>query len=366
MIGELMKKLLAVILSIVFLLTLVSCKAEEPETEVSIGSDPEVSIEPAETPAAQGEESIPFQFHEVGTFYFEDSAAMPGISVITSAAELDAFFETYGSGIYLGGGAEDYGRGPWLTDLCEEYDDTFFAEKDLIIFHTGGAPSEEFIVTNLSRKKNEWIVNMDIIVPFALEDAFEDCLIVIETDTDKTMKSTDANAISFEQNVINVPDGGFEYAGLNGEYAFSAQTLYGNPYENGIYPKNTAITSSEELAEYIEENREIIYLGGDEEELTDTTTFLKGCEKYDDAFFAENDLIVCFINYPPTCTPIPKVTGLSRSGPLWEVSAEIEGSGGAEAEGNWLLVIETDTDKTMEPTDTVMCFLEIMEICRHG
>ncbi|MBR4078756.1 MAG: hypothetical protein IKK29_00950, partial [Christensenellaceae bacterium] len=133
-----MKKLLTVILSILFLLTLASCKGKEPEAEVSIEPTPEVSLEPAEIPAAQNEESFPFAFHEAGTFYFEDSAAMPGCSVITSAAELDAFFETYSSGIYLGGGEEDYGRGPWLTDLCEDYDDTFFAEKDLIIFHTGG------------------------------------------------------------------------------------------------------------------------------------------------------------------------------------------------------------------------------------
>ncbi|MCQ2537238.1 MAG: hypothetical protein MJ124_02440 [Lachnospiraceae bacterium] len=80
---------------------------------------------------------------------------------------------------------------------------------------------------------------------------------------------------------------------LGGLIAFEAQVVRTNGYVDGAkYPKSVVITSRAELDEYYNQNKNTYNLG-----TIDSTSvnFIKKCEKYDDAFFAENNLVLILL-----------------------------------------------------------------------
>ena len=80
-------------------------------------------------------------------------------------------------------------------------------------------------------------------------------------------------------------------------YAFSAQYIRTDGYHEGVeYPRVTVIRSRQELESYYEANKTLYNLERREEVYSDTSIgFLDACDRYDDAYFAEQDLILILL-----------------------------------------------------------------------
>ena len=76
--------------------------------------------------------------------------------------------------------------------------------------------------------------------------------------------------------------------------AFEAQYIRTNgTSENTSYPYHVVINSREEIEAYYEANKELFDLERKEEVYSDTTIgFLDACDKYDDAYFARQNLVL--------------------------------------------------------------------------
>ena len=77
-------------------------------------------------------------------------------------------------------------------------------------------------------------------------------------------------------------------------YAFEAQYIRTNgDSENTSYPYHVVINSREELEAYYEANKKLFDLERKEEVYSDTTIgFLDACDKYDDAYFERQNLVL--------------------------------------------------------------------------
>ena len=78
------------------------------------------------------------------------------------------------------------------------------------------------------------------------------------------------------------------------EYAFEAQYIRTNGYsEDRSYPYHVVISSKKELVDYYEENKELFDLERKDKVYSDTTIgFLDACDKYDDAYFEKQNLVL--------------------------------------------------------------------------
>lgn len=83
----------------------------------------------------------------------------------------------------------------------------------------------------------------------------------------------------------------------SGEQAFSAQYIRTNGYHDGVdYPIVTVIHSTAELNNYYEKNKNFYDLGRKDTVYSDTTIgFSNACDKYDDAYFEENTLVLVLL-----------------------------------------------------------------------
>ena len=77
-------------------------------------------------------------------------------------------------------------------------------------------------------------------------------------------------------------------------YAFDAQYIRTDGYsEKRSYPYHVVINSKEELQSYYEANKELFDLERKEKVSSDTTIgFLDACDKYDDAYFERQNLVL--------------------------------------------------------------------------
>ena len=80
-------------------------------------------------------------------------------------------------------------------------------------------------------------------------------------------------------------------------YAFEAQYIRTNGYsEDRSYPYHVVIDSKEELDAYYEANKELFDLERKEVVYADTTIgFLDACDKYDDAYFERQNLVLIIL-----------------------------------------------------------------------
>ena len=80
-------------------------------------------------------------------------------------------------------------------------------------------------------------------------------------------------------------------------YAFEAQYIRTNGYsEDRSYPYHVVIDSKEELEAYYEANKDLYDLERKEKVYSDTTIgFLDACDKYDDAYFERQNLVLIIL-----------------------------------------------------------------------
>ncbi len=80
-------------------------------------------------------------------------------------------------------------------------------------------------------------------------------------------------------------------------YAFEAQYIRTNGYsEDRNYPYHVVIDSKEELEAYYEANKDLYDLERKEKVYSDTTIgFLDACDKYDDAYFERQNLVLIIL-----------------------------------------------------------------------
>lgn len=80
-------------------------------------------------------------------------------------------------------------------------------------------------------------------------------------------------------------------------YAFDAQYIRTDGYSGErSYPYHVVIDSREELAAYYEANQELFDLERKEKVYADTTIgFLDACDKYDDAYFEQQNLVLIIL-----------------------------------------------------------------------
>lgn len=80
-------------------------------------------------------------------------------------------------------------------------------------------------------------------------------------------------------------------------YGFEAQYIRTNGYsEDRSYPYHVVIDSKEELEAYYEANKDLYDLERKEKVYSDTTIgFLDACDKYDDAYFERQNLVLIIL-----------------------------------------------------------------------
>lgn len=90
---------------------------------------------------------------------------------------------------------------------------------------------------------------------------------------------------------------GYEEETGSGQISFEAQIIRTNGYHDGAeYPKVTLVDSAEELNRYFEDNRDLYDFSHKETVYSDTTIgFVDAIERYDEAWFADHQLIVVLL-----------------------------------------------------------------------
>ncbi|MBE6961120.1 MAG: hypothetical protein E7445_01490 [Ruminococcaceae bacterium] len=130
-------------------------------------------------------------------------------------------------------------------------------------------------------------------------------------------------------------------------YAFDAQYIRTNGYhEDAVYPHIVVIRSRAELDAYFEANRERYDLERKDKVYADTTIgFPDACDKYDDAYFAERDVLFILLE-EGSGSIRHKVTDVRYNGTEWVVSIRrIVPEVGTDDMAEWHIMVEMQMGK---------------------
>lgn len=130
-------------------------------------------------------------------------------------------------------------------------------------------------------------------------------------------------------------------------YAFDAQYIRTNGcHEDAEYPKTVVIRTRAELDSYYEENRERYDLSRKDVVYSDTTIgFLDACDRYDDAYFADHDLLLILLE-EGSGSIRHQVTDIRCNGAEWVVSIRrITPEVGTDDMAEWHIMAEVQMGK---------------------
>lgn len=133
-------------------------------------------------------------------------------------------------------------------------------------------------------------------------------------------------------------------------YAFDAQYIRTNGYhDNADFPRTVVIRSRAELEAYYEANRELYDLERKDKVYSDTTIgFLDACDKYDDAYFAERDVLFILLE-EGSGSIRHKVTDVRYDGTEWVVSIRrITPEEGTADMAEWHIMVEVQMGKVFD------------------
>lgn len=138
-------------------------------------------------------------------------------------------------------------------------------------------------------------------------------------------------------------------------YAFDAQYIRTDGYQDGVeYPQTVVIRSRGSLDTYYEENRDTYALGRRDKVYADTTIgFLDACDKYDDAYFAEKDVVFLLLE-EGSGSIRHEVTGVRYDGTEWVISVRrITPEVGTCDMAEWHIMVELQMGKVIGENDPI-------------
>ena len=144
-------------------------------------------------------------------------------------------------------------------------------------------------------------------------------------------------------------------------YAFDAQYIRTNGYsEECSYPYYVVIDSREELNSYYEANRELFDLERKEEVYSDTTIgFLDACDKYDDAYFEQQNLVLIILeegsgSVRHEITDVRARRDESGTSQGWDITIDrITPEVGTDDMAQWHLFLEIQMGKVITDEDDI-------------
>ena len=262
--------LLALLSALTLLFTLTSCL--NPQTPEDKPSADGPSDNPADNP------SFNAQYSRSG---YPESLGPLAITVIRTRLELDTYLDT----IPYPDASVD--NAPTLIQLCERYDEDYFASRDLIIaFVEEGSGSIRHKVSKVSRDDTtgQWTLDIKSILPDG--DGTGDMAywqILIEPPKNMRVQEGDTFRIG-EHTLSPVPLDTFGYEWGDVQYV---RTNGGAP--DTEFPHSLVIRSRQELLEYYEQNKAYYNMDSSRDE---SPAFRDAIDRYDEAYFAKRELLV--------------------------------------------------------------------------
>lgn len=144
-------------------------------------------------------------------------------------------------------------------------------------------------------------------------------------------------------------------------YAFEAQYIRTNGYsENRSYPYHVVINSREELEAYYEANKDIFDLERKEKVYSDTTIgFLDACDKYDDAYFERQNLVLIILeegsgSVRHEITDVRRHRNEDGTSDGWDITIDrIVPEVGTDDMAEWHLFLEVQMGKVIKDRENV-------------
>ena len=261
------------------------------ETETEPGTPYE---QPTEGGDKSGSETLDYtvKYVPVGERVFTDPSRLPEKALIGSANELTEFCEQWEEFYDLERGTM-YPHMAGFRETIKAYDAKFWEEHDVII--VGAAQSSGSILHNIrkiSRTDNHcnWIIEVEQLIPEGLNELIQTWFIVIEVPKGKIEHDEQLEVQWFEvyeaetehRTEIEVP--------LKAQYIRTGELA---EYEGEPKRPFRVVRSADELEAYYEEYKDIYYLGRNEKVYSDTTIgFLDACDRFDEAFWGQYDLVL--------------------------------------------------------------------------
>ncbi len=201
----------------------------------------------------------------------------PSVTVIRTRLELDVYIDTFSS-----------------VDLqtFDRYDEAYFSERDLIVvLLEEGSGSIRHKVNTVYRDDTtgRWTIDIERIIPDTCTEDMAGWRIFVEPPKDMRVQKgdvfhIDGFAISpLPLSVFGYHWGGVQYIRTNGRAP------------DAEFPSSLIIRSKQELLDYYENNKAYYNMDSAHDE---SPAFLDAIKRYDDAYFAEHELLIVLMEEP--------------------------------------------------------------------
>ncbi len=349
MMKKMLVSLLALLAALTMLFTFTACSGPQaptdepsaPETPEEQPKDEPPSDDPTDNPTDDpvddptddptDDTSFDAQYSRSG---YPESLGPLAVTVIRTRLELDSYLDTF----------------PSLTQLCERYDEDYFASRDLIIvFLWESSGSIRHKVNEVSRYNatGQWTLDIESVFPDG--DGTGDMAywqILIEPPKNMRVQKGDIFKINGHTRsplplsvFANVPGDTLPPVDAPiDDTSFGAQYLRGGFRANFQNPSVTVIRTRRELDIYLD---------------TIPNPNLQTYERYDEAYFAERDLIVVFLE-EGSGSIRHKVTKVSRDDTTGQWTIDIERiipDTCTEDMAGWKIFVEPPKDMRVQEGD---------------
>lgn len=260
------------------LLSLTAClDTQMPDDPSDSESDPP----PADAPV--NDTSFDAQYSRSG---YPEQLGPLAVTVIRTRWELDCYLDTFP---YPDASVDN---APTLIQLCERYDEEFFSSRDLIIvFLMEGSGSIRHQVNAVYRDSatGTWAIDIERIIPEVGTDDEAWWQILIEPPKDMRVQAGDTFLIG-EHTLSPVPLDTFGY-----DYGDVQYVRTNGRAPDAEFPSSLIIRSKQELLDYYENNKTYYNMDSSWDE---SPAFRDAIERYDDAYFAERELLIVLMEEP--------------------------------------------------------------------
>lgn len=229
----------------------------------------------------------------VGERVFTDPSLLPEKEIICSAEELKGFCEQWDEFYDLDRGTM-YPYMAGFRETIEAYDAMFWEGHDVIILGStlcSGSIRHNVRAIKKDEETDDWVVEVERLIPEEMNAMIQTWFIVIEVPKGRIKNEEQLTVQWYEVGLAEESEKPKEIeVPLNAQYIRTGELA---EYEGE--PKRTfrVVRSASELDAYYEEFKEVYYLGHNETVYLDTTIgFLDACDRFDEAFWAEYDLVL--------------------------------------------------------------------------
>ena len=335
-----MKKLflssLILLTALMLLFTLTACL--NPSTSTPPASDPESNPPPSFNPA----DHLLFGVQYLRTGFRED-LHNPSVTVIRTRRELDIYLDTFPCP------DASWDNDPTLMQICERYNEEYFADRDLIVVLVEeGSGSIRHKVNAVYRNSatGEWAIDIERLIPEIGTADMAGWHIFIEPSKEMRVQEGDTFKIG-DHTLSPLPLDTFGY--YWGDVQYVRTTGHAPDTE---FPSSLIIRSKQELLDYYENNKAYYTMDSSWDE---SPAFRDAIERYDDAYFADRELLIVRIE-EPSGSIRHKVNFMREnySEGAWEVSiTSFKSMYETEDMEQWHILIEMPEMLHTEPSEQI-------------